>query len=809
MKPTTLVAAVHGAILYSSCAGQLTVTAPVGSSGFEPFIAEGERRVGPSTVVSFQMLESLSTLTDGDQLSLLYDVVLVGHDGSQVVLYANQPIPSFTVDGFTRVPDGCFGCEAAIDQLADYQFDVDFGVMPSFSAHINEAAWHVENDPSIVIAFVQVKLQDSQQTPNVELTSLFTNNGQVDFSMTESLVIDTKPLQLIAAVYDDSQTPADHTDDALFLAFNRPLFLGSSETTGQNPQLPNGTAEEQGIPYRPTLNDLNPFDFGVSINGSGLANWFGALDPQPGSFETISNTIVKLEIAAGGNLVPDISNQVDFRVLVPGHLIDYLRNDAQGLSTSVDGPDMHNATISHADVLKPVGEPNGSPVQDAIRIQMSFPITSPGTAEFWNGPNGSLVDAFTGNPTDIVVVDSRLDSNDPTVVYLTVQDIDDPNTDPHDALQIHTDTYGISTLIGVEPGGYGQPQVLEVGPITADSFVVPGFAVMSNSINSDEFVLRAIRVEAIAPVLEDGIVDAIDIVYSHPLDPDALGTPSYYGTRLRDANGMNVDIFVFDVQPVEGNPKRARLSVIDNGGPGSDVELYPDGLTLSDEQLFLNLQPHQGAPRGLLGQTVFDSSSPQDGLILIEDGIVDLRITTAKLLRPVFDGTSVQAAVEIELSNDLNGSVLTAEQLGGAIGADGTPSDFSIESTAFGFGAQQTILLSVSDLITSDGIELNPDATIGNGAVASIELTGLQEGFDIGQDRLAYLVTQSIGLVSDVFTNPECPGDVSRSGSVDLADLLITLSNFGQEGIGDADYDRDVDIEDLLMVLREFGKPCR
>ena len=63
-----------------------------------------------------------------------------------------------------------------------------------------------------------------------------------------------------------------------------------------------------------------------------------------------------------------------------------------------------------------------------------------------------------------------------------------------------------------------------------------------------------------------------------------------------------------------------------------------------------------------------------------------------------------------------------------------------------------------------------------------------------------------------VVLGPACPGDFDGSGTVDLADLQILLSNYGQSGIdqnaGDMDADGDVDLSDLQLLLSVYGNAC-
>ncbi|MCH2137840.1 MAG: hypothetical protein MK074_02165 [Phycisphaerales bacterium] len=55
--------------------------------------------------------------------------------------------------------------------------------------------------------------------------------------------------------------------------------------------------------------------------------------------------------------------------------------------------------------------------------------------------------------------------------------------------------------------------------------------------------------------------------------------------------------------------------------------------------------------------------------------------------------------------------------------------------------------------------------------------------------------------------NASCPGDLNDSGAVDVDDILLILSGWGDNDDGDADGDGDSDVDDLLIVLGNYG-PC-
>lgn len=52
-------------------------------------------------------------------------------------------------------------------------------------------------------------------------------------------------------------------------------------------------------------------------------------------------------------------------------------------------------------------------------------------------------------------------------------------------------------------------------------------------------------------------------------------------------------------------------------------------------------------------------------------------------------------------------------------------------------------------------------------------------------------------------------GDFNDDGVVDLSDLALQLSAFGQTAAGDIDGDNDTDLADLAILLAEFGNTCR
>ncbi|MBI5863257.1 MAG: hypothetical protein HZB38_01835 [Planctomycetes bacterium] len=89
--------------------------------------------------------------------------------------------------------------------------------------------------------------------------------------------------------------------------------------------------------------------------------------------------------------------------------------------------------------------------------------------------------------------------------------------------------------------------------------------------------------------------------------------------------------------------------------------------------------------------------------------------------------------------------------------------------------------------------------------------------FQFATPVIAYLVMTPVlqGIDNFAFETPAavCVGDFDRSGAVDLGDLTILLSHFGQAsgasyGHGDMDGDGDIDLSDLTALLARFGSVC-
>src|SRR5690606_5201260 len=90
-------------------------------------------------------------------------------------------------------------------------------------------------------------------------------------------------------------------------------------------------------------------------------------------------------------------------------------------------------------------------------------------------------------------------------------------------------------------------------------------------------------------------------------------------------------------------------------------------------------------------------------------------------------------------------------------------------------------------------------------SVDEVQFTTYVPGFFYGFTNYDFQVDN----ISITPLQPECPADVDESGSVDLDDLNIVLTNFGQNtSIGDTDGNGVVDLDDLNAVLTAFGTEC-
>ncbi|MHC4414135.1 MAG: M12 family metallo-peptidase [Planctomycetota bacterium] len=92
----------------------------------------------------------------------------------------------------------------------------------------------------------------------------------------------------------------------------------------------------------------------------------------------------------------------------------------------------------------------------------------------------------------------------------------------------------------------------------------------------------------------------------------------------------------------------------------------------------------------------------------------------------------------------------------------------------------------------------------------SAEIFAGPVGFDCNQNGLSDICDISYGTSLDENGNGipdecDCPWDLDDSGTVDIADLLELLANWGTPGPGDFDSSGMVDIGDLLTLLANWG----
>jgi len=130
----------------------------------------------------------------------------------------------------------------------------------------------------------------------------------------------------------------------------------------------------------------------------------------------------------------------------------------------------------------------------------------------------------------------------------------------------------------------------------------------------------------------------------------------------------------------------------------------------------------------------------------------------------------------------------------------------------FVFQSQNLPCNDTIDLAESGIIEAPVLANLvrnGDELVLTISITAEFDSADLPDaPPISGTITTTI-LATAPVPAPACPADVDESGSVDLDDLNIVLTNFGQQtSNGDTNGDGVVDLDDLNTVLTAFGTEC-
>lgn len=106
-----------------------------------------------------------------------------------------------------------------------------------------------------------------------------------------------------------------------------------------------------------------------------------------------------------------------------------------------------------------------------------------------------------------------------------------------------------------------------------------------------------------------------------------------------------------------------------------------------------------------------------------------------------------------------------------------------------------------------------------DGAVDEIDFEWFLVAYDDSQDEcdLWHQLDDGVGEGIDVVIpgeciQPECPGDITGAGEVNVDDLLVVLNNWGpcadpNDCPGDVTGEGEVNVDDLLVVLNNWG-PC-
>ena len=73
---------------------------------------------------------------------------------------------------------------------------------------------------------------------------------------------------------------------------------------------------------------------------------------------------------------------------------------------------------------------------------------------------------------------------------------------------------------------------------------------------------------------------------------------------------------------------------------------------------------------------------------------------------------------------------------------------------------------------------------------------------------LPLAVTAVAGLLGAASAQSGSCADLNGDSNVDVSDLLLCLSAYGQSAIGDVNADGTTDVADLLLLLSQYGSSC-
>lgn len=122
-------------------------------------------------------------------------------------------------------------------------------------------------------------------------------------------------------------------------------------------------------------------------------------------------------------------------------------------------------------------------------------------------------------------------------------------------------------------------------------------------------------------------------------------------------------------------------------------------------------------------------------------------------------------------------------------------------------------LLLIAAPTMADTFDLTWNTVDSGGASASAG-GGFTLSGTIGKPDAGTLTGGALALKGGFWSGvrPPCPEDLNADGVVDLPDLAILLSHYGQSGVppadGDLNGDGIIDLQDLAELLANYGFVC-